>query len=129
MEWNKTMIVSKRFINYLSLIVWGLGILLPLEALAGYSLTDRDGKVISDAPANAIVTGPTNQIIILNDRGNRKVFEVSWDAEGRAVMVKGEKIHLKIYSNGNIEKWTGLENREQPPLILNPVIPIYPPPK
>jgi hypothetical protein len=129
MEWNKTMIVSKRFINYLSLIVWGLGILLPLEALAGYSLTDRDGKVISDAPANAIVTGPTNQIIILNDRGNRKVFEVSWDAEGRALMVKGEKIHLKIYSNGNIEKWTGLENREQPPLILNPVIPIYPPPK
>jgi hypothetical protein len=120
---------SKRFFYLFSLTIWGLGIILPLEVLGGYSLTDRDGKVISDAPANAIVTGPTNQIIILNDRGNRKVFEVSWDAEGRAVMVKGEKIHLKIYSNGNIEKWTGLENREQPPLILNPVIPIYPPPK
>jgi hypothetical protein len=118
------MILLKRCFFMLPLTLWGLAVILPLETFAGYNLTDRDGKIISDAPSKAIVTGPTNQTIILNDRGNRKVFEITWDAEGRAVMVKGEKIHLKIHSNGNIERWTELENREQPPIGINPVIPL-----
>jgi hypothetical protein len=108
------------------MVFFALVIIFPLETLAGYNVTDKDGKVISDAPVNAIVTGPTDQVIILNDRGNRKVFEITWDAGASAVMVKGEKVHLKIHSNGNIEKWTSSDSQEAPPVYISPVVPIAP---
>ena len=96
----------------------------PSLANAGYSITDKDGKVISEDPGNTLVTGPTNQTIILNDRGNHKVFEVLWDAAGRAVTVKGDRVHLKIHSSGKIEKWTEFDNmqNEQYPLFITPEI-------
>lgn len=101
------------------------------KSYAGYSITDRDGKVVSEEPGNTLVTGPTNQTIILNDRSNRKVFEIFWDAAGSAVIVKGDHIHLKINSNGNIEKWVPLEReyRDQYPIIIQPVVPRPPRPK
>jgi hypothetical protein len=120
------MIPFRKLFSLMVLTFFALVIIPPLEGLAGYSLTDKDGKVISEPSANAIVTGPTNQTIILNDRGNHKVFEITWDAEGRAVQVKGEKVHLKIHSNGNIEKWTSLENQDQQPIQIAPVVPIVP---
>ena len=108
------------------------GLISPVELYAGgrYYLTDKDGKIISEDPGNAIVTGPTNQTIILNDRGNRKVFEIGWDADVRAVVVKGEKVHLKIHSNGKIEKWTTFENEDQGqyPIFIKPIVPVVPPP-
>jgi hypothetical protein len=129
-DWTLKMISFGKFFPIIALAFLVLGIIFPLEALAGgYYLTDKDGKVISDTPVNAIVTGPTDQTIILNDRGNQKVFELTWDAEGSAVMVKGERIHLKIHSNGNIEKWTNLENKDQYPINIGPVVPIVPLPK
>ena len=95
------------------------------KTYAGYSITDKDGKVLSEEPGNTLVTGPTNQTIILNDRSNRKVFEILWDANGSAVIVKGDNVHLKINSNGSIEKWTPLENdyKDQYPIIIQPVVP------
>lgn len=98
------------------------------KTYAGYSITDKDGKVISEEPGNTLVTGPTNQTIILNDWGNRKVFEIFWDANGSAVIVKGDNVHLKINSNGNIDKWTPLENdyKDQYPVIIQPVVPRSP---
>ena len=95
------------------------------KTYAGYSITDRDGKAVSEEPGNTLVTGPTNQTIILNDRSNRKVFEILWDANGSAVIVKGDNVHLKINSNGSIEKWTPLENdyKDQYPIIIQPVVP------
>lgn len=83
------------------------------------------GNYLSEERGNSLVTGPTNQTIILNDRSNRKVFEIYYDATGSAVIVKGDNVHLKINSNGNIEKWTPLENdsKDQYPLIIQPVIP------
>jgi hypothetical protein len=94
-----------------------------------YHLTDRDGQVISEPPAKALVTGPTNQTIILNDRGNRKVFEVLWDADGREVTIKGDQVYLKIHSSGKIEKWNDLDNEKKDPfpIFIQPVVPINPP--
>jgi hypothetical protein len=120
------MIPFRKLFSLIPLTFFTLVIIPPMESLAGYSLTDKDGKVISEPTADAIVTGPTNQTIILNDRGNHKVFEITWDAAGRAVLVKGEKIHLKIHSDGNIEKWTSLDNQEQSPIQIAPVVPIVP---
>jgi hypothetical protein len=120
------MIPLRTLYSLIPLTFFALVIIPPLEGLAGYSLTDKDGKVISEPAADAIVTGPTNQTIILNDRGNHKVFEITWDAEGRAVQVKGEKIHLKIHSNGNIEKWTSVDNQDQYPNQIGPIVPIVP---
>ncbi len=104
------------------------GLVLPLKIYAGYAITDKDGKVISEEPGNALVTGPTNQTIILNDRGNHKVFEIFWDAQDRAVVVIGDNVHLKIFSSGRVEKWTGFESDNNAyPIFIQPVVPIVPP--
>ena len=123
-------IIQKMFRSGLivPLFLWGLA--LPLETRAGYSITDRDGRVISDDPGNTLVTGPTNQTIILNDRSNRRVFELFWDAGGGAVMIRGDNVHLKIHSSGKIEKWTELENNQSGsyPLFITPEIRVGPNP-
>jgi hypothetical protein len=100
-----------------------------IYAQGRYHLTERDGQVISELPANALVTGPTNQTIILNDRGNRKVFEVIWDADGGAVVIKGDQLHLKIHRSGKIEKWTDLDDDKKDPfpIFIQPVVPVNPP--
>jgi hypothetical protein len=104
--------------------------LFPLMTYAGYSITDRDGKVISEDPGNTLNTGPTNQTIILNDKGNHKVFEVLWDAASGAVTVKGDRVYLKIHSSGKIEKWNEFDNmqNEPYPLFITPEIRIGPNP-
>jgi hypothetical protein len=110
------------------LLIWVL--ILPLETYAGYSITDKDGKVLSEDPGNTLATGPTNQTIILNDRSNRKVFELFWDAGGGAVMIRGDNVHLKIHSSGKIEKWTESEpdKNGQYPLYIQPEVYIGPRP-
>jgi hypothetical protein len=121
-------ISQKKSLILLFFGLWGFS--LPFEIYAGYSITDRDGKVISEDPGNTLVTGPTNQTIILNDRGNRKVFELFWDAAGGAVVIRGDNVHLKIHSSGKIEKWTEFENmqNEQYPLFITPEVRIGPNP-
>jgi hypothetical protein len=105
-------------------------LILQTDTQAGYSITDQDGRVLSEDPGNTLVTGPTNQTIILNDRSNRKVFELFWDATGGAVTIKGDRVHLKIHSSGRIEKWTEFENmpNEPYPLFIAPEVRIGPNP-
>jgi hypothetical protein len=107
-----------------------VSLLFPLAVCAGYAITDKDGKVLSDDPGNTLNTGPTNQTIILNDKGNHKVFEVLWDAAGGAVTIKGDRVHLKINRSGKIEKWTEFDNtqNEQYPLFVTPEIRLGPNP-
>ena len=74
------MIPLSKIIPSITIAFLLYGLISPVELYAGgrYYLTDKDGKIISEDPGNAVVTGPTNQTIILNDRGNRKVFEIGW---------------------------------------------------
>jgi hypothetical protein len=119
---------QKKSLFFIPFLLWG--IILPLEMYAGYSITDKDGRVLSGEQGSTLVTGPTNQTIILNDRSNRKVFELFWDAAGGAVMIKGDQVHLKIHSSGKIERWTELETdkADQYPLFIQPEINIGPKP-
>ena len=101
---------------------------LPMEIYAGYVITDKDGKVISEEPGNNLILGPTNQTIILKDRGNHKIFKIFWDAGAQTIVVKGDNVHLKIFSNGRLERWTSIEKGEKEyPIVIKPVIPILPP--
>jgi hypothetical protein len=106
-------------------------LVIPGATFAGYAVTDKDGKVLSEEPGNTLVLGPTNQTIILNDRGNRKVFELTWDAAAGAMVIKGDRVHLKIHDSGKIEKWTELdrEKGDSSPLLIQPIIPVPPAPR
>lgn len=120
------MISSFEKLAIILLVFIGIGLVSPLERVwAGYSLTDRDGRVLSEDQGGTLVTGPTNQTIILNDQGNRKIFEIAWDATGMALVVKGDNVHLKIHSSGKVEKWSAYEteNKDRYPIILTPVVP------
>ena len=110
------------------IVLWLLGFVFPLQGNTGYYQTDREGKIISDTPGNTPVSGSANQTIILNDRSNKKVFEVSWDGETNSVIIKGDNIHLKIHQNGLIEKWTRVEEDQKTgfPLIFSPIVPVSP---
>lgn len=101
-------------------------LILPGSIFAGYAITDKDGKVISEEPGQTLVLGPTTQTIILNDRGNRKVFELIWDAAAGAIMIKGNRVHLKIHDSGKIEKWTELDREKENsyPLFIQPIVPV-----
>ena len=106
-------------------------LVIPGSTLAGYAVTDKDGKVLSEESGNTLGLGPTNQTIILNDRGNRKVFELNWDAAAGTVVIKGDRVNLKIYDSGKIEKWSelGPEKGDSYPLMIQPIVPVPPPPR
>lgn len=94
----------------------------------GYYLTDRDGKVISENLEKTITVGPTEKTIVFNDHNDMKVFDIQWDADERTLIIKGDNVHLKVYSSGKIEKWSTFWSNEleQYPLFIKPVIPILP---
>lgn len=120
------MIFKSEKLAIILLVFLGIGLVSPWERVwAGYSLTDRAGRVLSEGQGDTVVTGPTNQTIILNDQGNRKIFEIAWDAAGTAMVVKGDNVHLKIHSSGKVEKWSAYEteNKDRYPIFLTPVVP------
>jgi hypothetical protein len=94
----------------------------------GYYITDKDGKVISEISERNIIVGPTEKTIIFSDYSERKVFDITWDADEQTLIVKGDHVHLKIYSSGKIEKWStfGDHESEQYPIFIEPIVPITP---
>lgn len=104
-------------------------IMVPAASFAGgYYLTDREGRIISEDSGKTVVIGPADKTAVLNDRGDRKVFDLEWNAGEKTLVVKGEKVHIKIYSSGKIERWTSIDegNKADMPIVIQPIIPLYP---
>ena len=117
--------------NCLSIVIVSVGVALSLicateSEAGGYFMTDRDGKVISEDNQAVITIGPLDKTVIFLDRGEREVFELLWDAEARSLVVKGSRVHLKIDSDGTVEKWTRIPEDQQIPLIIEPIVPVGP---
>ncbi len=52
---------------------------------------------------------------------------MQWDARQKTLTVKGDTVHLKIYSGGKIEKWSeegGEKTQQQYPIIIEPLVPV-----
>jgi hypothetical protein len=94
----------------------------------GYFITDKDGNIVSESPETSVTIGPTDKAIFFYDYNKMRVFDIQWDAGEKTLIIKGDHVHLKIYSSGKIEKWsTYMDTQsEQYPLIIEPVIPIFP---
>lgn len=101
---------------------------ISLVYAGGYYITDKDGKVISEDSEKIIIIGPTEKTIIFNDYNGTKIFDIHWDANEKTIIIKGFNIYLKIYSNGRIERWGEIKEGEgeQYPILIEPVIPIFP---
>jgi len=103
-------------------------ILQALIAYAGgYFITDKDGKVISEDTNKTILLGPTEKAVVFNDHNGTKIFDIQWDAGEKTIIIRGNNVHLKIYSSGRIEKWTTFREgeAEQYPILIEPVVPIF----
>lgn len=94
----------------------------------GYYITDKYGNVISEISEKTVVVGSTEKTIIFSDYSERKVFDIKWDADEKTLIIRGDHVHLKIYSSGKIEKWStfGDYESEQYPLFIEPIVPIMP---
>lgn len=94
----------------------------------GYFITDKDGNIVSESPEKSVAIDPTDRAIFFYDYNKTRVFDIQWDAREKTLIIKGDHVHLKIYSSGKIEKWsTYMDTQsEQYPLIIEPVIPIFP---
>jgi len=94
----------------------------------GYFITDKDGNIVSESPEKSVAIDPTDRAIFFYDYNKTRVFDIQWDAGEKTLIIKGDHVHLKIYSSGKIEKWsTYMDTQsEQYPLIIEPVIPIFP---
>jgi hypothetical protein len=94
----------------------------------GYFITDKDGRVISEDSEKIIMLGPTEKTIVLNDYNGSKIFDIYWDASEKSIIIKGINIHLKVYSNGRMERWTEIKEgwEEQYPILIEPIVPILP---
>ena len=94
----------------------------------GYFITDRDGNIVSESPETSVTIGPTDKTISFFDYNKMRVFDIQWDAGEKTLIIKGNHVHIKIYDSGKIEKWSTYRDTqsEQYPLIIEPVIPIFP---
>ncbi len=93
----------------------------------GYFLTDREGRVISEDREHVIVIGPADKTLVLLDNGGRKVFDLTWDADAQSLVIKGDRVHLKVHRDGTVEKWTAFpEGQAQPPVLIEPIVPYAP---
>jgi hypothetical protein len=94
----------------------------------GYFITDKDGNIVSESPETSVSIGPTDKAIFFYDYNKTRVFDIQWDAGEKTLIIKGNHVHLKIYNSGKIEKWSTYRDTqsEQYPLIIQPVIPIFP---
>ncbi|HAM50529.1 MAG TPA: hypothetical protein DCP92_07450 [Nitrospiraceae bacterium] len=103
--------------------------MVPILAYAGgYFVTDRDGNVISEKPEKVTIIGSSEKSIVFNDKRDRKVFEVQWDASSKRLVVKGDNVYVQIFSTGKIEKLTTINGDEtnQMPITIEPVVPVSP---
>jgi hypothetical protein len=94
----------------------------------GYFITDKDGKIISESSEKTVSIGPTEKTIAFYDHNEIKVFEMQWDADEKTLIIKGDTVHLKIFRNGRVQKWSTSEESGsgQYPLFIEPIIPIIP---
>ena len=94
----------------------------------GYFMTDRDGNIVSESPETSVTIGATDKTISFFDYNKMRVFDIQWDAGEKTLIIKGNHVHIKIYDSGKIEKWSTYRDTqsEQYPLIIEPVIPIFP---
>jgi hypothetical protein len=118
-------IKSKVFIRILMVtiaVTVGAG-----ESFGEYIIEDKDapkdtGKVVT-------VSSGTRKVEF-RDRGDRKIFEVEWDASGQRLIVKGDKVYLHIHSTGKVERLTTIPDRQnedtQQPILIQPIVPVYP---
>jgi len=109
------------------LIIFAFTILPSILFAGGYFITDKDGKVISEDSEKTIILGPTEKTVVFNDYNGTKVFDIQWNADDKTLIIMGNNIYLKIYSDGRIEKWTELKEGgdEQYPMLIEPVVPIF----
>jgi hypothetical protein len=109
------------------LIIFAFTTLPSILYAGGYFITDKDGRVISEDSEKTIILGPTEKSVVFNDYNGTKVFDIQWNADEKTLIITGDNIHLKIYSNGRIEKWTELKEggEEQYPITIEPVVPIF----
>jgi hypothetical protein len=117
--------------TYMVLILIGivtLTLIFPISTDAGYSIVDKEGKVISGDSENIIEVSSSDKRIVFKDRGGSKVFDVEWDASNKKLIVKGDDVYLQIYSTGKIEKLTTIQegDERQTPIIIEPTVPIWP---
>jgi hypothetical protein len=104
-------------------------IIKPLIVNAGgYFITDKDGNIVSESSERSVSIGPTDRVIFFYDHNKTRVFDILWDAGEKTLTIKGDHVHLKIYNDGKIEKWSPYRETEseQYPLIIEPVIPTFP---
>jgi hypothetical protein len=124
-HWNRV-----RYVSYVTAALILMFIIThPLKVNAGgYFITDKDGNVISESTEKIVVIGPTEKTIVLNDYNQIKVFEIQWDADEKTLIIQGDTVHLKIFRNGRVEKWSTFEESgsEQYPIFIEPIIPISP---
>jgi len=94
----------------------------------GYFITDKDGNIVSESPETSVTIVPTDKTITFFDYNKMRVFDIQWDAREKTLIIKGNHVHIKIYDSGKIEKWStyGDTQSEQYPLIIEPVIPMFP---
>ena len=98
-----------------------------LSYAGGYFITDEENRIISEGSEKNIVIGPTEKTVVFHDSGNRKVFDILWDASEKSLIVKGAHVHIKIYSDGKMATWKRIENeKEFSPLLIEPIVPVYP---
>jgi hypothetical protein len=112
-----------------AVLAFVLVITRPLTVNAGgYFITDKDDNVVSESPETSVTISPSDKTIFFYDNNKTMVFDVQWDAREKTLIIKGDHVHLKIYNSGKIEKWsTYMDTQpEQYPLIIEPVIPIFP---
>lgn len=109
------------------LIIFAFITLPSIVFAGGYFITDKDGKVISEDSEKTIILGPTEKTVVFNDYNGTKVFDIQWNADEKTLIIMGNNIYLKIYSDGRIEKWTEFKGggEEQYPILIEPVIPIF----
>jgi hypothetical protein len=121
-----------RDVIVLAVLVLTVGISLSLAhpgaaRAGGYLLTDKEGKVISEDKEHVITIGPTDNAIVLVDRGDRKIFELTWDAGAQSLVIKGDRTHLKVHRDGTVERWAAFpEGQVQPPVLIQPIVPYAP---
>jgi hypothetical protein len=106
-------------------------LIFPISTNAGgYHIVDRNGKDISEDSEKIINVSSSEKRVVFNDEGDRKVFDVEWDASNKILIIKGDNIYLQIYSTGEIKKFTTINENEneqkQMPITIQPVIPILP---
>jgi len=98
-----------------------------LSYAGGYVITDEENRIISEGSEKNIIIGPTEKTVVFHDSGDRKVFDILWDASEKSLIIKGDHVHMKIYSDGKMATWKRTDSeKELSPVLIQPIVPVYP---